>query len=79
MTAQVIFLNKWLDCPDEKKREHAMIQALIQEEVAKYLYEIRDYNAFQKAISKQKSANLFRQKMYVIRNVENTEDSSQDN
>lgn len=76
MTAQVIFLNRWLDCPEEKKREHAMIQALIQEEVAKYLYEIRDYNAYQKAISKQKTANLFRQKMYIVRS---TEDSSQDN
>lgn len=76
MTAQVIFLNRWLDCPDEKKREHAMIQALIQEEVAKYLYEIRDYNAYQKAISKQKTANLFRQKMYIVKP---TEGSSQDN
>jgi len=83
MTAQVIFLNKWLDCPDEKKREHAMIQALIQEEVAKYLYEIRNYNKFQKAISKQKSYNLFRQKLRLIdggaESSHQKKDPSQDN
>ncbi len=64
--AQVIFLNKWLDCPDEKKREHDMIQIMINEEKAKFEYEIREYNAFQRAISKQKSHHLWRQRMRVI-------------
>lgn len=64
--AQVIFLNRWLDCPDEKRREHDMIQVMINERKAEFDYETRDYNPYQRAISKQKSHNLWRQRMRII-------------
>ena len=74
MTAQVIFLNRWLNCPEEKKREHELMQVLINEEKAKFDYETRDYNPFQRSISKQKSHNNWRQRMKIIKNnEENTE------
>lgn len=68
MKAQIIFLNKWLDCPDEKKREHEMMQKLINEKKFEFDYETRNYNPFQKAISKQKSHNLWRQRMKIVGN-----------
>lgn len=64
--AQVIFLNRWLDCPDEKRREHDMIQAMINERKAEFNYETRDYNPYQRAISKQKSHNMWRQRMKIV-------------
>jgi len=64
--SQVIFLNRWLDCPDEKKREHDMIQAMINQRKAEFDYETRDYNPYQRAISKQKSHNLWRQRMKIV-------------
>jgi hypothetical protein len=70
MSAQVIFLNRWLNCPAEKKREHEMIQCLIQEEKAKFDYETRNYNPYQKMISKQKSRNLLRERIKIVGNNE---------
>lgn len=64
--AQVIFLNSWLDCPEEKKREHDMIQVMINERKAEFDYETREYNQYQRAISKQKSHNMWRQRMKII-------------
>jgi hypothetical protein len=64
--AQIIFLNRWLDCPEEKKREHDMIQVMINERKAEFNYETRDYNPYQRAISKQKSHNLWRQRMKIV-------------
>ena len=75
MTAQVIFLNRWLNCPDEKKREHDLMQVMINEEKAKFDYETRDYNQYQRAISKQKSHNLWRQRMKIIGNQEEITES----
>lgn len=77
MTAQVIFLNRWLNCPDEKKREHDLMQVFINEEKAKFDYETRDYNRFQRAISKQKSHNLWRQRMKIISNNEEITESEE--
>lgn len=64
--AQVIFLNRWLDCPDEKRREHDTIQIMINQRKAEFDYETRDYNTYQRAISKQKSHNLWRQRMKIV-------------
>jgi hypothetical protein len=66
MKCQVIFLNRWLDCPEEKKRQHEMMQVMINERKAEFEYETRDYNAFQKAISKQKSHHLWRNRMKIV-------------
>lgn len=46
------------------------MQVLINEEKAKFDYETRNYNPFQRAISKQKSHNLWRQRMKIIGNTE---------
>lgn len=71
MTAQVIFLNSWLDCPDEKVREHERIQILICERKAEFEYETRNYNTFQRAISKQRSHNLWRARMRIVKDENN--------
>jgi hypothetical protein len=70
MTAQVIFLNRWLDCPDEKKREHQLIQDLINSQKAQYYNETMNYTPFQKAVSRQKTANLFRARMVLIKTLQ---------
>lgn len=77
MTAQVIFLNNWLDCPDEKRQEHEKIQILICERKAEFEYETRNYNHYQKAISKQKSHHLWRQRMRIVKD-ESTSDIDPD-
>jgi hypothetical protein len=41
MTAQVIFICQWLDCPDDKKREHWDIQRKIDLAKAKLAYDIK--------------------------------------
>ena len=68
MKAQVIFLNRWLNCPDEKRREHEMMQVLINQRKSEFDYETRNYTPFQRAISKQKSHNLWRQRMKIVGN-----------
>lgn len=66
MTAQVIFLHTWPDIPDYQRKKHDMIQTMINEEKALFEYETRDYNDFQRMISKQKSHHLWRNKMKLI-------------
>lgn len=53
------------------------MQVLINEEKAKFDYETRDYNRFQRAISKQKSHNLWRQRMKIISNNEEITESEE--
>jgi hypothetical protein len=72
MTAQIIFLNRWLDCPEEVRRKHDLIQVMINEKKAQFDYETRDYNPYQRAISKQKSHHLWRQRMRLVKD-ENTD------
>lgn len=67
--AQIIFLNRWLNCPDEVKRYHWHLQIKIQEAKATFEYETRDYNAFQKSLSRQKSVNLCRQRLQIVREI----------
>lgn len=64
--AQIIFLNRWLDCPEEKRMEHDMIQEMINEKKAVFDYETREYNSYQRELSKQKSHNLWRQRMRIV-------------
>lgn len=40
MTAQVIYLNRWLDCPDEMLRKNYKMQDLINENKAKFWYDM---------------------------------------
>lgn len=69
MSAQVIFLNRWLDCPEEQKRKHKAMQIRLQEAKAKFEYETRNYTPYQKAISKMKSHNLFRNRIKIVENI----------
>lgn len=64
--AQVIFLNRWLDCPDYKLKEHFMIQNLITQRKIEYEYEIRDYSLYQKQLSKLRFHNLMRDRIRII-------------
>jgi hypothetical protein len=66
MTGQVIYLNTWLDIPKEQRDKHDQIQALICQRLAEFMYETRDYNAFQRSISKQKSHHLWRNRMSIV-------------
>jgi hypothetical protein len=66
VTAQVVFLNKWLDCPSEVKRYHQQLQWKIQEAKATFEYETRDYSLYQKQLSKMMSQNLVRDRLKVI-------------
>ena len=63
---RVIFLNTWLNIPDDERRKHDQIQSLISERLAEFNYETREYNEFQRALSKQRSHNLWRSRMKLI-------------
>lgn len=67
---RVIFLNRWLNIPDENRRQHDIIQALINQRKAEFMYETRDYNEFQRSISKQRSHNLWRNRMHIVKDSE---------
>jgi len=71
---RVIFLNTWLNIPDDERRKHDQIQSLISERLAEFNYETREYNEFQRALSKQKSHNLWRNRMKLV----TSEDSESD-
>lgn len=68
MNGKVIFLNTWLNCPEEQKREHQRIQELIWEKKMEFEYSIRDYNKYQKMLSRQRSHNLWRSRMRLVEN-----------
>ncbi len=74
----LVFLNTWLDCPEEQRRKHDKIQVLICEKKAEFDYATRDYNQFQRALSKQRSHNLWRSRMRIIK-YENDTDNTHDN
>jgi hypothetical protein len=63
---RVIFLNTWLNIPEDERRKHDQIQSLISERLAEFNYETREYNKFQRALSKQRSHNLWRSRMKLI-------------
>jgi hypothetical protein len=46
MTAQVIFLNRWLDCPDRKRAYHDELQDKISEAKAIFDMDTRLYTPF---------------------------------
>ena len=74
----LVFLNTWLDCPEEQKRKHDKIQVLICEKKAEFDYATRDYNPFQKALSKQRSHHLWRSRLKVVKYENSTDDDSDD-
>lgn len=67
MKCQVIFLNATLNCPEHIRRENDLIQTMINEQKAIFEMETRDYNAYQREISKQKSHNLWRNRIHIVK------------
>ena len=65
--AQVIFANSWLNCPDHIRAKNDMIQTMINEQKALFMFETRDYNQFQRELSKQKSHNMWRNRIHVVK------------
>lgn len=74
---QVIFLNRWLDCPEEKLKIHAKMQQNIQEARAVFDMDVRDYNPYQRAISKMKSHNLCKGRIKLVAPESLTEDEEE--
>lgn len=73
MTAQVIFLNRWLDCPDRKRAYHDELQDKISEAKAIFDMDTRLYTPFEKELSKQKSQHLCRDRMHIVKNTQEPE------
>lgn len=69
MSAQVIFLNRWINCPNEKRKEHDMMQAMINEEIAMFNYRLRELPPYQRALSKMRSHHEWRNRMKLIKNT----------
>lgn len=44
MNGRVLFMNTWLDCPDEVKRKHELMQQKIQESKAQFWYKVKENN-----------------------------------
>jgi hypothetical protein len=72
MTAQVIFLNKWLDCPEEVRQRHRLMQEYIQGKKAEYDNETRNYSPFQKTVARQRSNNLLRNSLKLLKSEDFT-------
>jgi hypothetical protein len=70
MTAQVIFLNKWLDCPDHKRQYHDELQRVISEAKAIFDLDTRYYTPFEKELSKQRSEHLCRDRIKIVKSSE---------
>jgi hypothetical protein len=70
MTAQVIFLNKWLDCPDHKRQYHDELQRVISEAKAIFDLDTRFYSPFEKELSKQRSQHLCRDRIKIVKSSE---------
>lgn len=66
MKCQVIYLNRWLNCPQQVLAYHKLLQDNIQIQYAEFLYETRHYTKGERLISLQKSRELVRQRLFVI-------------
>lgn len=66
MFCQVVFLNKWLDCPQEKLEEHRRMQELLQEKWAKFNNDTRHFSPYQRWLALQNHRNMLRKRMTLI-------------
>lgn len=73
MKAQVIFLNRWLNCPDHKRAYHDELQDKIAEAKAIFDLDTRFYTPFEKELSKQKSQYLCRDRIKIVKNTQQEE------
>lgn len=73
MKAQIIFLNRWLDCPDHKRAYHDELQRVISEAKAIFDLDTRYYTPFEKQLSQQKSQHLCRDRIKIVKNIQEQE------
>jgi hypothetical protein len=68
MTAQVVFLNSWLNCPDDQLRFHFRIQTRLNEEKAKFWFDINGLNIdiYQKVLCYDRWVHSNRDRLKVI-------------
>ena len=65
---QIIYLNRWLDCPDDIHRRNYQYQTRLSEAKAKFFYDLRDKGATQWQItcSYQQFINNNRNRLKLI-------------
>jgi len=65
---KVIYLNRWLDCPDDIHRRNYQYQIRLSEAKAKHSYDMREKGAsdFQIAASYQQFINTNRSRIKLI-------------
>jgi len=66
MTAQIIYLNTWLDCPDDQLRFHFRIQNRVNEEKAKFWHGIRDVDRYQQFLCYDRWVNSNRERLKIV-------------
>lgn len=65
---KVLYLNRWLDCPDDIHRRNYQYQIRLSEAKAKHNYDLREKGAndFQIAASYQQFINTNRKRIKLI-------------
>jgi len=70
MTAQVIYLNKWLNCPDDELRKNYRMQTLINENKARFWYDMGelDIDKYQKTLCYDRFIHSNRDRLKIVKN-----------
>jgi len=70
MTAQVVYLNSWLNCSDEQLRIHYAMQDKINEAKAKFWYDLNELgvNQYQKILCYDRWVHSNRDRLKVVDN-----------
>jgi len=70
MTAQVIYLNRWLNCPDDILRKHYSMQELINTRKAEFWYSVRGIDRYQAVLAYSRFVHSMRNRMGIIKGGE---------
>jgi hypothetical protein len=68
MTAQVIYLHSWLNCPDDQLRFHYILQQKISEGKALFWHGLGDINQYQKFLCYDRWIHSNRDRLKVVDN-----------
>jgi len=68
MTAQVIYLNRWLDCGDEELRKNYLMQDRINEAKAVFWYDLKEarVNDYQARLCYDRFIHMNRDRLKVV-------------
>jgi hypothetical protein len=66
MTAQVIFIHTWPDCPDHILRFHYILQEKISEGKARFWYDLGDIDRYQKMLCYDRWIHSNRDRLKVV-------------